>query len=319
MRDAVAVDVALNPDFSQVESDQPQVAVNQRFELFYPEKRPFFLESASVFKYVRTAPTDPTTRNVPEMLFFSRRIQNPQLGARVTGKSRAVVVRRDCRRRSRVRRGGDGGPRAAIAVGRVQREFGKQSTVGVFVTSRERGATIAIASAALDVRLEAVAQLGVRRPGGREPTASAPAARHSPGPRTTRRCSTAAGACSTARSTAIAAPTFRAALGFVPRTDIRQIEQYGEYRWRPRAGPGRGVRPEHVRPSELEPRRGSCRNGSSGIRSKCTSRAGRRCSCAASRATSSSTASACAATSRRSTSRPSGSSGCRSPKASSGA
>jgi hypothetical protein len=32
-------------------------------------------------------------------------------------------------------------------------------------------------------------------------------------------------------------PTFRAALGFVPRTDIRQIEHYGEYRWRPRSGP----------------------------------------------------------------------------------
>ncbi len=32
-------------------------------------------------------------------------------------------------------------------------------------------------------------------------------------------------------------PDFRAALGFVPRTDIRQIEQYGEYRWRPRRGP----------------------------------------------------------------------------------
>ena len=51
LRDAMAIDVALNPDFSQVESDQPQVAVNQRFELFYPEKRPFFLEHASVFKY----------------------------------------------------------------------------------------------------------------------------------------------------------------------------------------------------------------------------------------------------------------------------
>ena len=32
-------------------------------------------------------------------------------------------------------------------------------------------------------------------------------------------------------------PGFRAALGFVPRVDIRQIEQYGEYRWRPTSGP----------------------------------------------------------------------------------
>jgi hypothetical protein len=86
VRDAVAVDIALNPDFSQVESDQPQVAINQRFELFYPEKRPFFLENASLFRYVRTAPSDPTTRNIPDMLFFSRRIQDLDAGARVTGK-----------------------------------------------------------------------------------------------------------------------------------------------------------------------------------------------------------------------------------------
>src|SRR5204863_6370030 len=44
IRDALTVDVAINPDFSQVESDQPQVTTNQRFEVFFPEKRPFFIE-----------------------------------------------------------------------------------------------------------------------------------------------------------------------------------------------------------------------------------------------------------------------------------
>src|SRR5262249_4919819 len=43
-RDAVTFDFTANPDFSQVESDEPQVTVNQRFEVFFPEKRPFFLE-----------------------------------------------------------------------------------------------------------------------------------------------------------------------------------------------------------------------------------------------------------------------------------
>ena len=40
----------INPDFSQIESDRPQVEVNQRFALFYPELRPFFLEGAEVFE-----------------------------------------------------------------------------------------------------------------------------------------------------------------------------------------------------------------------------------------------------------------------------
>jgi hypothetical protein len=43
VRDSVAFDFTVNPDFSQVESDEPQVTVNQRFEVFFPEKRPFFL------------------------------------------------------------------------------------------------------------------------------------------------------------------------------------------------------------------------------------------------------------------------------------
>lgn len=37
---------AINPDFSQIEADVPQIDVNQRFPLFFPERRPFFLEEA---------------------------------------------------------------------------------------------------------------------------------------------------------------------------------------------------------------------------------------------------------------------------------
>src|SRR5205807_7733837 len=43
------LDATVNPDFSQVESDQPQITVNQRFEVFFPEKRPFFLENSNFF------------------------------------------------------------------------------------------------------------------------------------------------------------------------------------------------------------------------------------------------------------------------------
>lgn len=73
-KDNMALDLTVNPDFSQVESDRPQVTVNRRFEVFFPEKRPFFLENANFFR---------TLSN----LVFTRRIADPRFGARITGKS----------------------------------------------------------------------------------------------------------------------------------------------------------------------------------------------------------------------------------------
>ena len=91
-RDSLVLDVTLNPDFNQVESDEPQVTVNERFEVFFPERRPFFLENASFFE-------------TPINLFFSRRIVDPQVGVRLTGKrgrtpsghSTQTTRRRGCR------------------------------------------------------------------------------------------------------------------------------------------------------------------------------------------------------------------------------
>ena len=45
----VTLDFAVNPDFAQVESDQLVVTANQRFPIFFPEKRPFFLEGIDIF------------------------------------------------------------------------------------------------------------------------------------------------------------------------------------------------------------------------------------------------------------------------------
>lgn len=73
IKDAFTLDVTLRPDFSQVESDEPQVTVNQRFEVFFPERRPFFIENAGFFV-------------TPENLFFSRRVEDPEVGVRLTGK-----------------------------------------------------------------------------------------------------------------------------------------------------------------------------------------------------------------------------------------
>ena len=67
------IDATIEPDFSQVESDVPQIAVNQRFALFFPEKRPFFLEGADLL-------------NSPIQMVYTRTITDPQFGLRATGK-----------------------------------------------------------------------------------------------------------------------------------------------------------------------------------------------------------------------------------------
>ena len=74
-------DVTFNPDFSQIESDQPQIEVNQRFALFFPELGPFFLEGAEIF-----AIPGPIT------VVHTRTIVDPLYGAKLTGKVGRTTV-----------------------------------------------------------------------------------------------------------------------------------------------------------------------------------------------------------------------------------
>lgn len=64
----------INPDFSQVEADAAQLAVNTQFALFFPEKRPFFLEGADLF-------------DTRFQAIYSRNIAEPDWGIKLTGKS----------------------------------------------------------------------------------------------------------------------------------------------------------------------------------------------------------------------------------------
>jgi len=73
----VTLDATVNPDFSQVESDQFQSSVNQRFPLFFREKRPFFMEGMGLFSIARG---DNMRTSV-----HTRRIIDPIFGAKVTG------------------------------------------------------------------------------------------------------------------------------------------------------------------------------------------------------------------------------------------
>lgn len=130
LSDNLALDATLNPDFSQVESDDPQVTVNQRFEVFFPEKRPFFLENAHFFD----TPID--------NLVFTRRIADPQFGVRLTGKTGpyalGAFVIDDQSPGKRVAPGTHlEGSRAFFGVARVSRDILDQSSISFLFTDRE--------------------------------------------------------------------------------------------------------------------------------------------------------------------------------------
>jgi Domain of unknown function (DUF5916)/Carbohydrate family 9 binding domain-like len=69
----VTLNATLNPDFSQVEADVAQLDINTRFALFFPEKRPFFLEGADLFV-------------MPLQAVFTRTVAEPRWGAKLNGK-----------------------------------------------------------------------------------------------------------------------------------------------------------------------------------------------------------------------------------------
>src|SRR5205809_1554503 len=69
----VTLDFALNPDFAQIESDQLVVTANQRFPIFFPEKRPFFLEGIDIF-------------NTQIAAVHTRTIIDPDYAVKLTGK-----------------------------------------------------------------------------------------------------------------------------------------------------------------------------------------------------------------------------------------
>ena len=70
----LTANLALNPDFSQVEADVPQLDVNNQFSLFFPETRPFFLDGADYF-------------STPINAVFTRTVADPDVGAKLTGRS----------------------------------------------------------------------------------------------------------------------------------------------------------------------------------------------------------------------------------------
>ncbi|MBI3668641.1 MAG: carbohydrate binding family 9 domain-containing protein [Acidobacteria bacterium] len=229
VKDALTFDVALNPDFSQVESDEPQVTINQRFEVFFPEKRPFFIENAGFFQ-------------TPIPLFFSRRIVDPQFGVRMTGKvGRWALGALGMDDRKPGGAAFESAPRgrAGIGVVHVVREFSQQSKIGVFISSRDAGPTYNRV-VSLDTRIKLSPNLVL------EGQAMKSFARQNPdSPDCLKGGQRLAGPAYFAELLFLGrhlsydvrysdrSPNFCSELGFVPRVDIRDAEYFVDYTWRP--------------------------------------------------------------------------------------
>src|SRR6266704_3588930 len=120
----LSLNTTANPDFSQVEADVGQVTANQRFPLFFPEKRPFFLEGLEQY-------------DTPNRLIYTRRMTQPLVGAKLTGKlgstNIAYLGAVDDRGTSAT------GDNPIYNLLRVRRDLGASSTVGLVYTDRVEG------------------------------------------------------------------------------------------------------------------------------------------------------------------------------------
>ncbi|MCU1264859.1 MAG: hypothetical protein JWM21_1177 [Acidobacteria bacterium] len=133
----VTLDLAINPDFAQVEADQTVVTANQRFPIFFQEKRPFFLEGIDIFQ-------------TPLQVVHTRAIVDPDVAVKLTGKrgrntfglllasdnapgNFSEEERTDPLTLPGIRRFID--KNAYIAVLRLKRDVGKESSIGLLATS----------------------------------------------------------------------------------------------------------------------------------------------------------------------------------------
>jgi Domain of unknown function (DUF5916) len=137
-----AFDLTVRPDFSQLESDTAQIAVNERFALFYPEKRPFFLEGRDLL----SSPLAPLySVSTPLQAVYTRTLTSPRWGARATGRFESAsytALAADDRGGGTViipsPTGSTSAPQdfhSEVVLGRVRRDFGR-SFLGLVTTNR---------------------------------------------------------------------------------------------------------------------------------------------------------------------------------------
>ena len=216
VHDSIVIDATVNPDFSQVESDQPQITVNKPFEVFFPEKRPFFLENATFF-------------NTPIQLLFTRRIADPMVGGRATGRVGAYAIGAMVVDDRAPFDGRTSDARSWFGVARVMRDVGRESSIGAFVSERDGENGNAVGGVDARVKIGAnwfatgqgvVTGTSDRGDDGRGSAAFA--ALVGSGRRFNYELDY------NDRS-----PAFRVTNGFVPRVDVRSLDQTYSFRARP--------------------------------------------------------------------------------------
>ena len=127
------LNATINPDFSQVEADSPQLDINNTFSLFFPERRTFFLDGADYFDSFQN-------------LVHTRNIADPRFGAKLTGKSGAhsygLLAANDTSTSFLIPR--SLGSRVAsladleseVAIARYRYDIFENSTIGALITDR---------------------------------------------------------------------------------------------------------------------------------------------------------------------------------------
>jgi len=135
----LTLDAAINPDFSQVESDAGQVDINLRYALYYPEKRPFFLEGSEAFNLgaVVTSPL--------QAIVHTRTIVDPKAGFKLTGKvgrndTIASIFAIDASPSSSS--GNADAPDAYFSILRYRRATSQDGYLGLFYTERDQDGRI---------------------------------------------------------------------------------------------------------------------------------------------------------------------------------
>jgi len=121
----LALDGTINPDFSQIEADEGVVTVNERFALFFNERRPFFLEGIELF-------------STPNRLVYTRRIVDPIAGAKLTGKFGRFGIAHLTAGDDASTPGGSGSD-ALFNITRIRTDLGTNSLAGLTYTDRIQG------------------------------------------------------------------------------------------------------------------------------------------------------------------------------------
>lgn len=125
------LDATINPDFSQVESDAQQVEINQRFPVYYSEKRPFFLEGNENFNHAGGS-----GRAEIRTIVNTRSIVNPIFAGKLTGK---IGLKNTISTIAAIDEVMDAPYKGKVAVMRYKRTLNKDSYIGGFFTGRQDG------------------------------------------------------------------------------------------------------------------------------------------------------------------------------------